>query len=65
MNGGSAASYLARAPGVRYLARASPSFKTISMYAHNWNGVWGRGCDEADVSEKKALSLNEGKAFSE
>ena len=30
-----------------------------------WNGVWERGCDEAEISEESAFSLNEGKAFSE
>ena len=29
------------------------------------NGVWASGCDEEKISEESALSLNEGKAFSE
>ena len=31
----------------------------------DWNGVWGRGCNEAEISEERAFAVNEGKAFSE
>ena len=41
------------------------SLEHINENSQDWSGVWGRGCDEAKISEEKRLSLNEGRAFSE
>ena len=41
------------------------SLKTQGCHVMCWNGVFGRGCDEAEISEKKRLSLNGFQAFSE
>ena len=41
------------------------SWFSLEQKSINQSGVWGRGCDKAEISEEKPFSLNEGKAFSE
>ena len=38
---------------------------TTKVLSSQWSEPWGGVCGEADISEESALSLNEGKAFSE
>ena len=41
--------------------------KAMASKPFNWSRVWGRGCDEAEISEEKrsTFSLKEGQAFIE
>ena len=36
-------------------SRTSLNFLISLNLPPNWNGVWGRGCDEAEISKEKCL----------